>query len=75
MYSAKVLPIFDHMPSIIFSCSLSSIFPKAILIFFFIISFDLKKGPKNFTIRLPILDAFLTPIILKIENSEIIHIN
>ena len=37
--------------------------------------FDLEKGPTIFPSTLPRLEEFLSPIILKIQNSEIMLIN
>ena len=49
--------------------------PSPNLIFSLVIFLDLKKGPTFFPIRLPRLEAFLSPIILKILNKEITIIN
>jgi len=45
--------------------------PNPILIFCLIIFFDLKKGPITFPRMLPRLDAFLSPIILKMQNKKL----
>ena len=71
MYSANVLPIFDHIPLIISFSFFLSIFPKPISIFFLIIFFDLKRGPKATPNILPKCEALLNPIILLNDHGTI----
>ena len=52
--------------------------PKVPILFlgaFILIFFDLNNGPISFPKTLPRFEAFLNPIILKIQNNEIMLIN
>ena len=67
--------MFDHIPLTISDSLFTSISPNPVFIFCLVMCFDLNNEPIELPKILPRFDAFLRPIILKIQNNEIMLIN